>query len=181
MLYLLGNFKYCPDLQIPNLKKGCFGNVLHLWLSTSSTILRFLGFFALRSAEAWSTNSFWLRSYLFSPLSLLHPEDVEVRWVPFRGLRGLMHWDTNVLKRPRRWQWTTITPRPERKQVWTWFSLIFFKTCYITMITELKWESATANVRIHLVANITFIIAFELPSLSFTSWLLLLLPVGFSV
>lgn len=45
-------------------------------------------------------------------------EIVEVSRVPLRGLRGLMHWDTNVLKRPRRWWWsTTTTPSPEEKQV----------------------------------------------------------------
>lgn len=97
------------------------------------------GFVALRSAEtihclclAWS--------YPFSPLSAFYPENFEVRRVPFRGLRGLMHWDTNVLKRPRRWWWTTITPRPERKQVWTLYlysllTVIFLLNCHIIMTT----------------------------------------------
>lgn len=66
-----------------------------------------------------------------------------MRRVPFWGLRGLMHWNTNVLKRPRRWRWTTITPRPERKQVWTLLLSVylsalfyFFKPYYIVRTTE---------------------------------------------
>lgn len=65
-------------------------------------------------------------SYPFSPLFVLHTESIEVRRVPFQGLRGLMHWDTNVLKRPRRWQWTTIIPRSKRKQVWLIFMSFFY-------------------------------------------------------
>ena len=48
------------------------------------------GSVALRSAETVR----WLRparSYPSPLLSALYPENVEVRRVPFRGLRGLMH------------------------------------------------------------------------------------------
>lgn len=118
------NFCWISEYSSLGVSHWSFGNVLHLWLSTSTCcfeIVRVSGSVALRSAET-VLSLFLTWSYPFSLLSLLYPENVEVRRVPFQGLRGLMHWDTNVLKRPRRWQWTTITPRAERKQVWTMFS-----------------------------------------------------------
>ena len=89
-------------------------NVLHLWLSTKwCRGCCFLHSVVQRHSPL--TDS-WAWSYLFSLLSLLYPENVEVHWVAFRGLRGWMHWDTNVLKRQKKMTMNNNNSKSRKKE-----------------------------------------------------------------